>query len=83
MASFGKASPEEGAERVGPAALRALGQALERTGRQREGAYALLAADALLTYAVEDASRHPDPEAALSSLLGEVASLVGDGGHPA
>lgn len=50
-------------------AVRALQEALQRPGRNREGAFALLAADALLTRACEDASRSADPEAQLLAIL--------------
>lgn len=50
-------------------AERALGEALARPGRNREGAFALLAADALLTYACEDAARAERPGAELLGIL--------------
>ena len=53
--------------------VRALAEAMARPGRDREGAYALLAADGLITYAVEDAARAADPEAALLALVSRVA----------
>jgi hypothetical protein len=52
--------------------IRALREALARPGRDREGAYALLAADALLTRAAEAALDDPDPEAALRDLMERV-----------
>lgn len=55
-------------------ALAALGETLARPGRSREAAYALLAADGLLTYAVEDAARADDPEGALRGILERVAA---------
>jgi hypothetical protein len=54
-------------------ALRALREALARTGRNREGAYALLAADALLTAAAQESANGDDPDGALSALLSRVA----------
>ena len=44
-----------------------------RTGKgERRGAYDLLAADALLTYACEGAARVDDPEAALLGIIRRV-----------
>lgn len=80
MERFGGASPGADGEALWTAALRALEEALARPGRSRDGAYALLAADALLTYAVEDAVDLDDPEAALEELLRRVAALSGDEG---
>jgi len=57
-------------------ALRALEATLDRPGRNREGAYALLAADGLLTYAVEDAARAEDPETTLREILARVSEAV-------
>ena len=65
-------TPEATSTEVVEAAVRALSAALERPGRDREAAEALLAADALLTYAVEDAADAPDPESALGTVLQRV-----------
>ena len=46
-----------------------LDEALARPGRVRESAFALLAADALLTYACEAAVESDDPDGALQALL--------------
>lgn len=46
-----------------------LDEARRRPGRVRESAFALLAADALVTYACEAALELEDPEAALEMLL--------------
>jgi hypothetical protein len=46
-----------------------LDEALARPGRVRESAFALLAADALLTYACEAALDSDDPDRALRGLL--------------
>jgi hypothetical protein len=54
-------------------ALAALGETLAHPGRNREAAFALLAADGLLTYAVEDAARAEDPEGELRGILERVA----------
>ena len=56
-------------EVLGSLSARHLGEALKRPGRNREAAFYLLAADALLTYACEASVEHDDPEAALSLLL--------------
>lgn len=50
-------------------AIAALQAAVERPGRNREGAFALLAADALLTRACEEAAQAADPEAQLLAIL--------------
>jgi len=65
---------------VGPlrdAALRALAEALARPGRDRDGAFALLAADGLLTWAMEDAADAADPDAELMELLRVVRDVSG------
>jgi hypothetical protein len=51
------------------AARARLVEALARPGRDREGAFALLAADALVTYACEAALDAPDASEALASIL--------------
>lgn len=71
---FGGAAAAEGAEGATEAALRALREALERPGRDREGAYALLAADALLTEAAEKLLAADDPDGALRALVARVAA---------
>jgi len=62
----GAGSPLEALDRASRARL---GVALQRLGRVRESAFALLAADALVTYACEAALEEDDPGAALESLL--------------
>lgn len=54
---------------LGRAAGRALTRALTGPSRDRETAYALLAADALLTDAAGRTADVPDPDAALVALL--------------
>jgi len=56
-------------ESLGTAAARALARALSGPSRDRETAYALLAADALLTDAAGRTAAAPDPDAALVALL--------------
>jgi hypothetical protein len=55
--------------RLREGARSALLAALARSGRDRDGAYALLAADALLTYALEDGAATGDPEGEFRDLL--------------
>ncbi len=82
VAEFGGCSPEASGEALREGALRALRAALERPGRSREGAHALLAADGLLTWAVEDAAEEDDPAASLRILLAAVlATLEEPRGH--
>jgi hypothetical protein len=57
-------------------AMRALFATLDRPGRNREGAYALLAADGLLTYSVEDSARSADPETTLREILARISEAV-------
>lgn len=61
----------DGAELVARA-MAALGEACAHPGRQRRAAEALLAADSLLTSALHDAARSPDPYARLTELLNAV-----------
>jgi hypothetical protein len=81
MSRFGGASDGVGADDLRAAAMRALQEALRRPGRDREGAFALLAADGLLTYAVEDLASSSDPEWAFSALLAEVAAAAEGSGE--
>ena len=53
----------------------ALREALARGGKDRTAAFSLLAADGLLTYALEDCAGAADPEAALLDLLGATAEV--------
>lgn len=59
---------------LGIRGVRALGEALERPGRDREAAFRLLAADAYLTWACEAAVELGEPETALRGLLDRVAA---------
>ena len=63
-------------EALGDAAAHHLAEALERLGRNREGALHLLAADALLTYACEAAAGEDDTERVLADLLGRIVPDV-------
>jgi hypothetical protein len=64
---------DPGADEAAEGALRALREALARPGRDREGAYALLAADALLTEAARGLVDGPDPESGLLELMDRIA----------
>jgi hypothetical protein len=55
------------------AGLLHLEEAVTRPGRDREAAYRLLAADALITYGCEAASEAADIRAALREVLGRVS----------
>ena len=59
-------------DRLADAGSEALDRALEQRG-ERRGAFELLAADALLTYACESAAAAPDPEAELLRVLERLA----------
>ena len=72
---FGGTSLEARGEPLVEAAAAALGHALAHPGRSREAAYALLAADALLTGACEDAAEAADPEAELRELLARLREI--------
>ena len=56
------------------AGLLHLEEALGRPGRDREAAYQLLAADALVTYGCEAASEAVDVRGALREVLGRVST---------
>lgn len=66
-------------EALGDAAAHHVNEALKRLGRNREGAFHLLAADALLTYACEAAADEEDTEAQLAHLIDRVHP---DAPHP-
>lgn len=71
----GSAGPD-GADPL-PAALTALQAALQRTGRDRDAAAALLAADALLTRVLEDAAvSEAEPEVSLRQALEALNELA-------
>lgn len=57
------------------AGLAALAAALRPEGRERGGAFDLLAADALVTLACEGAAAGPDPAGALEDVLERVARV--------
>jgi hypothetical protein len=61
--------------------VRALEAALRLTAEDREAAWALLAADALLTWAVEDAADTPEPERALEAVTRALIVVERAHGH--
>lgn len=66
-------------ESLAEAAIRALDEATRRTGGNREAAFALLAADGLITRAVGEFAKAEDPEAELLALISRVAAGSGEG----
>ncbi len=70
--------PEDGVASVPGSLLRAgllhLEAAVARPGRDREAAYQLLAADALVTYGCEAASESSDVRSLLREILGRVST---------
>lgn len=84
-AGGGERSTGQNAARLVDAAVRCLGQALE-VGSDRAAARPLLAADALLTYAVEAAAEggaslddlSADVNGRLAALLGEMSDAAGE-----
>ncbi len=72
----GGTDPDDGAASVTESLLQAgllhLEEAVGRPGRDREAAYQLLAADALITYGCEAASEAADVRGVLSEVLGRV-----------
>ena len=76
--SDGQRNLDGPADSIPEALLRAgllhLDDALARPGRDREAAYRLLAADALITYCCEGASEAADIRCELRDILGRVSS---------
>ncbi len=79
MREQGGVSPEGDVDALVSGACRALGYALDRPGRDREAAFALLASDGLLTLAVERHAEAEDPEKELRAVMAAV-SAVREGG---
>ncbi len=74
-AGGGSAGRLPAAERLERAALECLARALAPEGRERGGAFDLLAADAFVTWTAEAALDGEDPEARLRSLVRRVSSV--------
>jgi hypothetical protein len=72
---YAGASPEADVDELVAGVRRALQHSLGHLGRDREAAFSLLAADGLLTLAVQRLADAEDPEAQLRAL---VASLAAD-----
>jgi hypothetical protein len=60
---------------TGALGLFCLSRALGLPGRNREAAFYLLAADAFLTYACEEAARRPDPAESMRALLTRIGEV--------
>jgi hypothetical protein len=75
---FGSSAP--GATTLRQRGARALAAALDTPSGSREAAWALLAADALLTWAVEDAADAPDPATELEGVLRSAQAPRGEPG---
>lgn len=82
METLGGVSFDDDAGALTEGALRALRMALEAPDEDRSAAHALLAADGLLTRAVEVLAQGPDPLAGFQALVDRVAaaSVPGDAG---
>ena len=78
MERYGGVARGDRADALADGALRALAHAVARRGRSREAAFALLAADALMTGAVDRHLAADDPEARLRALVERIAA----GGSP-
>lgn len=75
----GSAGPLPDPVALETAALAALARALSPGGRERAGAFDLLAADAFVTWAAEAGLDEEDPETRLRSLVRRVARAPGAG----
>jgi hypothetical protein len=73
MERYGQVTPEADLPALIEGAQRALQVALSGESRSRETAFALLAADGLITSAVEHLAEDPDPGEAFRALLDRVA----------
>ncbi len=74
---YGEVGLEAGEDALTEGAFRALDRATTGPGRARETAYALLAADALMTEAVDRLLAGEDPRARLRELVERLASAGG------
>lgn len=73
MERYGRVTPEADLPALIEGAQRALRTALAGESRSRETAFALLAADGLITSAVENLAEDADPAGAFRALLDRVA----------
>ena len=78
MDRYGGVARGTGADALADGAFRALAHAVARRGRSRETAFALLAADALMTGAVDRHLAAGDPGACMRDLVERLAA----GGRP-
>ena len=78
MDRYGGVARGAGADALADGAFRALTHALSQPGRSREAAFALLAADALMTGAVDRHLAGDDPAARIRELVERLAA----GGTP-
>jgi hypothetical protein len=75
MERWGRVGIQDPLPELVTGARSALREALARSGKDRAAAFSLLAADGLLTYALEDCAEAGDPEAALLDLLVATADV--------
>jgi hypothetical protein len=80
--TYAGASPDGEADELLAGVRRALRHALMHPGRDREAAFSLLAADGLLTFAVERLADAEVPEARLRALIEALSSGTGEGPTP-
>jgi hypothetical protein len=71
---YASASPEDDPDALVAGVRRALQHTLAHPGRDREAAFSLLAADGLLTLAVERLADADDPEARLRAIAAVLAA---------
>lgn len=74
MDRYGGVARGTGADALADGAFRALADAVARRGRSRETAFALLAADALMTGAVDRHLAADEPAARMRELVGRLAA---------
>ncbi len=75
VARYGQVDVDASSEELARGGVQALEASLRLPVDAREAAWALLAADALLTWAVEEAAADPEPLAALEALNAAVVSV--------
>jgi hypothetical protein len=72
---YGGVSPQAAGAELAVGGVRALREALRTPPGDREAAWALLAADALFTWAVEEAADAEDPGEVLAAVLDAVVAV--------